>query len=161
MRPVTTVHRVPIPPGAARPFGDVNYADAFVGRTAVPDPRTAAEWLRAGLEDSPAAMRWLIIAVHRYVLRFRLGSRSSRGHVLGWQVTKLDPEDARLEASGPLITGHLVASRCDPHTVRLDTFLTFNKRRAAPAVWALVGPLHRRVAPYLLKRAAAGRSSAS
>jgi Protein of unknown function (DUF2867) len=153
MRPVTTVKRVP--PDANRDFGDFDYADAFELHTAESDSRTALEWLRAGLEDSPTALRWLIVIVHRYALRLRLGTGSDRDHVLGWHVAKLEPEETRLEASGPLISARLVGRRIDTHTVRLDTFLTFNALRAGPVVWALVGPLHRKVAPSLLKRAAA------
>jgi Protein of unknown function (DUF2867) len=156
MRPGTTVNRVHPRPDTNRDFGDFDYADAFELHTAGPDSRTALEWLRAGLEESPVAVRWLIVIVHTHALRFRLGPRSGGDHVLGWKITKLDPGEARLEASGPLIHARLVGRRSDPHTVRLDTFVTFNNRRAGPVVWALVGPLHRKIAPQLLKRAARG-----
>jgi len=151
-----TVNRVEVSPVADPEFGTFDYADTFEMRTVRPDSRPAAAWLRAGLEDSPAVLRWLVVLVHRHVLRFRVGSLSG-DHMLGlWRIVKLEDDDARLEADGPLITGRLVATRRDPHTARLDTFVRFNSRPTAPAVWALVGPLHRAVAPRLMARAARG-----
>ena len=42
-----------------------DYADAFEVRLREPDGRTAEEWIRAGLEGAPAALRWTIVVVHR------------------------------------------------------------------------------------------------
>lgn len=155
---VATVRRVPVSKAAEDEFGPFDYADAFEMRTVETDLRSAAEWLRAGLEGSPRALRWLIVVVHRSVLRLRLDTRSGSGYVLGWRVTKLDQHHTELEASGPLIHGLLVGRRPDAHTVRIDTFIEFKSRRAAAIVWTFVGPVHRRVAPYLLRRTASERS---
>ena len=151
---MASVKRVPTDLGPQQDFGTVDYADTFELRTVRPDSRTAGEWLRAGLEGSPALMRWLILAVHRHVLRFRLGPQSGSGYVLGWHVTKEEPDDIQLETTGPLFSGRLVGRRTDPHTVRLDTLLRYNRTPRAPRIWAVVGPLHRAVAPFLLRRAA-------
>jgi hypothetical protein len=148
-----SAQRVPIDVRLQQDFGAVDYADAFELHTVHPDSRTAGEWLRAGLEDSPAPLRRLILVVHRHALRFRLGPHSGDGYVLGWHVIKEEPDEMRLEAAGPLFSGRLVGRRPDPSTVRLDTLLTFNRPRTASIVWAVVGPLHRAVAPFLLQRA--------
>lgn len=153
---VGTVARVDIAADADTEFGPFDYADAFEARTARRDARPAVSWLRAGLEDSPAALRWLIVLVHRHVLRFRPGPHPGAHMLSVWRIVKLEDDDARLEADGPLITGRLVATRRDPHTVRLETFVTYNRRPVAQVVWTVVGPLHRWAAPYLMKRAAQG-----
>ena len=155
---VSEVTRVPVPESADTDFGRFDYADAFEVRMDQPDGRTMAQWLRSGLEDSPAAMRALIVIVHRGVLLLRLKPSSVQDNVLGWRVTRQESDEARLEASGPLFRGRLVGRRVDAHTVRLDTFLNFNAPTAGRAIWMLVGPLHRRVAPYLLRRAASKAS---
>jgi hypothetical protein len=53
-----------------------------------------------------------------------------------------------------------VGRRADASSTRLTTLLVF-RRPAARVVWALVGPLHRRIAPYLLARAAQAPTGAA
>jgi hypothetical protein len=156
-----TVNRVDVSPPAGQELGTYDYADSFEVHTAQPDSRPAAAWLHAGLEGSPPALRWLIVIVHRHALRFRLGSYSGDQMLGLWRIVKLEDDDARLEADGPLITGRLVATRRDPYTARLDTYVTFNNRTAAAVVWALAGPLHRTIAPRLMARAARGAQVAA
>lgn len=137
------------PPGKS----DYDYADAFEVTLPPGDGRPAEEILRAGLQDAPPALRLMIFHVHRHVLRFRLGPVSSPNHVLGWQRMMSEADVARLEASGPLIDAALVARRIGDHTARLTTFVVFRQPRAARLIFPLIGPLHRRVAPYLMERA--------
>ncbi len=59
----------------------------------------------------------------------------------------------RLEARSPILTGHIVG-RANTDQVVLTTFVHYKKRGIAPAVWALISPIHRRVVAYLLGRAA-------
>jgi hypothetical protein len=140
-----------------------DYADAFRVLVDEPDDRTAEQWLRAGLEHAPGALRWVILVAHRHVLRFRLGPRSSPDHVLGWMVDRSTPEAARLTASGPLIEAVIVGRKIDPTGVVLTTGIDYQRRAAARFVWRLVRPLHRRVARYLLAHAASsvGRAGAT
>ena len=147
------VSRAPVRTAGADGFGRFDYADAFEARLPAPDPRGAVDWLRAGLEGSPRAIQRLIVHVHRHVLRLRLAPDPDAPLDL-WQVTRDDPDEAHLEAQGPLIDGRLVAHRVAPDRVRLDTFVRFNRRPAAALVWYAVGPLHRAVAPRLVRRAA-------
>ena len=137
-----------------------DYADAF--DVDVPDDGRPAEQLcRAGLERAPLPLRWVIVAAHRHVLRLRLGPLSSPEHILGWRIRTTEPDVVHLEAAGPLLRGVLVARRVESGRAVLTTFVTFGRPRAARMIWAIVGPLHRRVAPYLLERAAAITSAAS
>ena len=134
-----------------------DYADAFEVRLSELDDRTAEEWIRAGLEGAPAPLRWTIVSVHRYVLRFRLGPLSAPDRILGWRVAESTPEVVRLEAGSPLLRAVLVGRRTDDRATRLTTLLFFTRPTVMRAVWTLVGPLHRRIAPYLLARAARAR----
>ena len=134
-----------------------DYSDAFEVRLREPDGRTAEEWIRAGLEGAPAPVRWTIVVVHRYVLRFRLGPLTSRDRVLGWRVAESTPEVVRLEAESPLLRAVLVGRRTDERATRLTTLLFFVRPSVMRSVWTVVGPLHRRIAPYLLGRAARAR----
>ncbi|TFV87022.1 DUF2867 domain-containing protein [Blastococcus sp. CT_GayMR16] len=131
-----------------------DYADAFEIGTSEPDARTAEQWARCALEEAPVAVRWTIQIAHRYLLRFRLGPHPSREHVLGWRIVATEPDLIRVEASSPLLDAVIVGRRVDPTCTRLTTSLFYVRPAAARAVWTLVGPLHRRIAPYLLSRAA-------
>jgi Protein of unknown function (DUF2867) len=137
-------------PGQSR----YEYADAFEVTLRRGDDRTAEQMVRDGLEHAPPRLRATIVIVHRHVLRFRLRPVSSPNHVVGWRIVSSEPEVVHLETTGPLIAGTLVARRVDATTARLTTFVHY-QRPLARVVWAVVGPLHRRVAPYLLARAAA------
>jgi hypothetical protein len=131
-----------------------DYADSFEISVAGPDGRTAEEWLRAGLEESPALLRRVIVVAHRHVLGFRLTPLGQSDSVLGWRTTTARPEVIRLEAEGPLLDGVIVGRRLGNRTV-LTTSLRYRRPVLARIVWICVGPLHRRIAPYLLERAAA------
>jgi hypothetical protein len=139
--------------------GRPDYADAFEIRPAAHDPRTAEQWLRAGLEQSPAALRRAILVVHRRVLRLRLGPLEAVDHVLGWRITADEPDVVRLEASGPLADAVIVGRRTATGSTLLTTALRYRHAAAARMIWACAGPLHRRVAPYLLARAAQGATT--
>jgi len=131
-----------------------NYADAFEVTLPDGDRRSAEQILRAGLQGAPAALRSTILVVHRHVLRFQLGLLSSPSHVLGWRITLSEPDVARLEISGPLIDAVLVARRIGDRRARLTTFVVFRRPTLAKLVFPFVAPVHRRVAAYLMQRAA-------
>ncbi len=146
--------RVPVAEAEAH----ADYSDAFEVELSEPDVRTAEEWVRSGLEEAPPAMRLTIRVVHRFVLGLRLAARATPGHVLGWQIVTSEPDVVQLEASGPLMRGVIVGRRVDPTRTRLTTFVSYESPMAMRFIWAAVGPLHRRVAPYLLERVAISRS---
>jgi hypothetical protein len=131
-----------------------DYADAFEVRLESDDARSAEDVFRAGLEQAPASLRALVLIAHRHILRFELGPSSSSDHVLGWQILASEPDVVHLSAAGPLLRGVLVGRKVGPTAVVLTTFVYY-RHPAARIIWAIVGPLHRRVAPYLLRRAAA------
>src|SRR3954469_19893461 len=107
--PVERARRRDVPVDEPLAVPAYDYADAFeIGSHG--DRRTAEQWLRAGLEGSPVALRRLIRLVHGGVLRFRLGPPSP-DHILGWKVVMSTPEVVLATAEGPLGRGVLVGRR--------------------------------------------------
>ena len=149
MRPaVARVRPVPAPDDGAR----WDYVDAFELHGS-PDDRTAEQWARAALEQAPRAVRWTVLVAHRSVLRFRLGPLDGPAHVLGWRVAEQTPDRIRLEAAGPLVSAAIDGRRLSASSLRLTTSLRY-EHPVARVLWVVVGPLHRRLAPLLLRRAA-------
>jgi hypothetical protein len=143
---------------AAEPLVDpgYDYADSFQARLAQPDAHTAEQWARTCLEEAAPAVRRLVRFVHARVARFELSA--DPGSVLGWQVLSSTHEALHLQTEGPMLRAEIVARRTSPTTSGFSTFL-FYKRPATRLLWMGVGPLHRAVAPYLLRRAAAALTS--
>ena len=58
-----------------------------------------------------------------------------------------------MQTRGPALRAEIVLRRGSDTTATVTTFL-FHGRRSARLLWLVVGPLHRRIAPNLLARAA-------
>jgi hypothetical protein len=130
-----------------------DYADAFEVTRSPTDRRSAEQWARDGFGRLPLATRRSVLFLHRWVLGFPLGPWSSPEHVFGWRIVTSEPELLHLEARSTLLTGHMVW-RLHHERLVMTTLFQYKKRRAAPAVWAVLGNIHRGGAPYLLKLAA-------
>lgn len=133
--------------------GPYDYADAFAITLRDNDTRPPEQLFRAALDDAPWVLRWVPV-VHRHVLRFHLGRLSSPDHLFGWRIVRSDADVICLRADGPLLQGVIVGRRVPPSTAVFTTFVGYVRRTPARAVWTLVSPVHRRVAPYLLQRGA-------
>ncbi|CAM3255731.1 DUF2867 domain-containing protein [Mycobacterium colombiense] len=131
-----------------------DYVDVFEVPISAGDARTAEQTFRDGLGDSPGAGGRLVSWIHRHVLRLRLGPARSSGHLIGWPIVRSDPDELVLAVGGPLMRGELTLRRQDGRRAVLTTRLHYRRRIAAPAAWALIGPLHRVVAPRLMRRSA-------
>lgn len=131
-----------------------DYVDVFEVPITAGDARTAEQTFRDGLGDSPGAGGRLVSWIHRHLLRLRLGPARSSGHLIGWPIVRSDPDELVLAVGGPLMRGELTLRRQDGRRAVLTTRLHYRRRIAAPAVWALIGPLHRVVAPRLMRRSA-------
>jgi hypothetical protein len=131
-----------------------DYADAFEIELPEGETRSPEQLFRAALDNASWVQRW-VPTVHRHVLRIRLGPMSSPDHILGWRIVSSDADVLHLEAVGPLIRGVIVGRRTPTSTGVFTTFVFYVKRTPARAVWAIVGPLHRRIALYLLERGVA------
>lgn len=141
--------------GPARSGDAADYVDVFEVPIAVGDARTAEQTSRDALSDTPGALGKLVFWVHRHVLRLRLGPARSPQHLIGWTVVRSDPDELMLATCGPLMRGELTLRRQDHQRAVLTTRLHYRQKRAARTIWALVGPLHRILAPRLMQRGAA------
>jgi hypothetical protein len=143
-----------IQPPAPDLDASADYADAFEIRIGEDDSRTAEQAFRDGLGAEPGAGGRLVLWTHRHVLRFRLGPFTSSDHVIGWKIVHSDPDQFVLTANGSLMRGQLALRRqADRHAV-LTTQLFYRHRAAARIVWAVIGPVHRAIAPRLIEHSA-------
>ena len=148
--------RVPVLAGESLIGSDpYDYADAFEVRLHESDARSAEEFARCALEEAPWPVRGTVRIAHRYLLRLRLGPRSSRDHLLGWKILSSQPDVIHLEAVSPLLgRGAIVGRRPDPTRTVVTTYVFFTRPALGRVVWAVAGPVHRRIVEYLLERAA-------
>jgi hypothetical protein len=128
-----------------------DYTDVFEVPIQPGDERTAEQMFRdaLGSDRGGGAVLW----IHRHVLRFHLGPHSAPDHLIGWPIVHSDPDELVLTATGPLMRGELTLRRQDGRRATLTTRVHYH-RRSAGMVWAVIGPLHRVVAPRLMDRAA-------
>jgi len=131
-----------------------DYVDVFEVPIAASDLRTAEQTLRDGLGSTPSAGGELVGWIHRNVLRLRLGPSRSPDHLIGWPIVRSDRDELVLATRGPLMRGELTLRRADGQRAVLTTRLHYRHRVAARAVWAVIGPVHRIVAPRLMQRSA-------
>ena len=151
----TRAHAVPVPEFEPLIGGaSYDYADAFEIEPPASDDRTAEQFARAALEGAPWPLRLTILVAHRYLLRLRLGPRSSPQHVLGWKIVTAEPDVIQLEAVSPLLgRGVIVARRPLPTSAVITTYVFFARPTLSRVVWMLARPVHRWAAMYLLEHA--------
>ena len=147
-----SVRRIPVPPELELRDSTYDYADTFELRLSQPDTHSAEEWVRAALEQSAPAVRGVIRFVHGRVAGFALSDEPDS--ILGWRTVSSTRDVLHIATSGPALRADIVARRASDTTATVSTFL-FYKRPRTRLLWLVIGPLHRRVAPYLLLRAAA------
>jgi hypothetical protein len=152
-RALPQTRRIPVAPEPLLDALTSDYADSFQIELPEPDHRSPERWVRAGLEGAPAWVRAIILFAHTYLLRFRLEPTPAPDRVLGWRITISSDDAVVLRASGPLLAAAIVGRRSGPTIMTVTTFVGF-RHRTAPAIWAVVGPAHRRIAPRLLVAAA-------
>jgi Protein of unknown function (DUF2867) len=133
---------------------EADYADVFEVPLPPGDSRTAEQLFRDAVGHKPGAGGAAVLWIHRHILRFHLGPVSSPDHIIGWTIIRSDHDELALVARGPLMQGELTLRRRDDRRASLTTRVHYSRRIAARTVWALVGPIHRVVAPRLMKRAA-------
>ncbi len=131
-----------------------DYTDVFEVPLPQGDSRTAEQTFRDAVGHDPGAGGGVVSWIHRHVLGFRLGPPSSPDHIIGWTIVRSDHDELVLSARGPLMYGELTLRRQDDRRASLTTRVQYRRRLTARTVWAVVGPLHRAVAPRLMKRAA-------
>jgi hypothetical protein len=133
---------------------EADYTDVFEVPILHGDLRTAEQALRDALGNEPGALGALVCWIHHHILRFRLGPYSSPEHVIGWPIISSDHDEIVLATCGPLMRGELTLLRQDGRRAILTTRVHYCHKTAARTVWAIVGPLHRALAPRLMERSA-------
>jgi hypothetical protein len=127
---------------------NIDYADAFT--LSMDTDATPEQWARAMFGDVPTA-------AERFIWRGLLGIRLNRGRspdtVAGWRIAGRSEDWIRLEAASWFLTGNLLVQVADGQ-VSLGTFLRYD-RRLGHLVWPPLSAVHRRLAPGLLRDAAA------
>jgi hypothetical protein len=129
-----------------------DYVDVFEVPIRSANSPTVEQALRDAVGQEPDALGAVVLWIHRHVLGFRLGPASSPEHIIGWSIMRSDNDQIVLAANGPLMHGELDLRRQDGRRAVLTTRLHYRHKFAARAVWLLVGPLHRAIAPRLLQR---------
>ncbi|MGV9776925.1 hypothetical protein [Streptosporangium sp. NPDC003464] len=146
-------HNVPESVLALSSLSDIDYVDHFT--LATDAEATPERWARAMFGDVPSA-------AERLIWRGLLGLRLSRGRspdtVAGWLIAGRGEDWIRLEAASWFLTGNLLVQAADGR-VSLGTFLRYD-RRLGHSVWPPLSAVHRRLAPGLLRDAAAKTADA-
>ena len=124
------VRRVSVtdPLAAARRY---DYADAFELRLKGPDRCSPEEWVRAGVDATPAWIKRIA------------GARDGLGAA---RIVESDADVVVLEDSDPLMDTVMVGRNIGPERRVLTTIVRYRRPRLAWAVWTFVGILHRRTA---------------
>lgn len=141
-------HNIPESVRALSSLPDIDYADQFTLSTDV--DATPEQWARAMFGDVPSVAELLI---WRGLLGLRLSRGRSPATVAGWQIGERGEDWIRLEAASWFLTGNLLVQTADGR-VSLGTFLHYD-RRLGHGVWPPLSAIHRRLAPGLLRDAAA------
>ncbi|MGA8544080.1 MAG: hypothetical protein WB785_02325 [Mycobacterium sp.] len=131
-----------------------DYVDSFAVPISDGDMRTAEQAFRDGLGREPGIGGNAVLWIHSHLLRFRLGPYASPEHAIGWTIIRSDHDEIVLQADGPLMRGQLTLRREDGSRAVLTTRVRYHRKIAARAVWLVIGPLHRLLAPQLMQRSA-------
>lgn len=131
-----------------------DYQDAFGVPPGALAGLSAEAVLRRVLEQSRPALRRFVRTGWRFGLGFPLAPFPAPGHVLGWPISASTPQAVTGDQRSRLLTAQLVL-RTSEHAVVFATFVRY-EHPAASALWAVVGPLHRRIVPFALRDAARG-----
>ena len=133
-----------------------DYVDLFTATTSGATDKSAEEWARALLEDTPtgrsAPVLWRLLGL-------RLGPTPSPDYVQGWQIADRGEDWIRIETASWFMTTHGVVQIGNTH-VSLALFIRYD-RPVAALIWPPVSVLHRRGMPVMLQQALRAHASRS
>lgn len=148
MRRAVGISEVPDSVLALSSLPSIDYVDRFTLGTDV--AATPERWARAMFGDVPST-------AERFIWRGLLGLRLSRGRsphtVAGWRITERGEDRIRLEAASGFLSGNLLV-QTSAGEVSLTTFLRYD-RPLGRIWWPPLATVHRRLAPGVLRAAAA------
>jgi hypothetical protein len=131
-----------------------DYVDLFTITTSGATDKSAEEWARTALEDTPSGRS--APSVWRR-LGLRLGPTPSPDHIQGWKIAARGGEWIRLEVTSWFMTAHAIV-RVDDEQVSLALFVRYDRPIAA-RMWPPVSEMHRRAVPVMLRQAVKAHSS--
>jgi hypothetical protein len=111
--------------------GRYDYADAFELRLEGPDRCSPEQWVRAGVDATPAWIKRIA------------GAKDGLGSA---RIIESGADVVVLEGSDPLMDTVMIGRNLDPQRRVLTTVLRYRRPLLTRAVWAFVGILHRRTA---------------
>jgi hypothetical protein len=147
----TRAHRVVVREAAPDGLSRADYMDAFAVRGEPGDTRSPEVLARAALETAPNTAR-VIFRFAWAVLGFRLGPQGSPTHISGWRILRSDPTLVEIATEGRRVTSRIVVRDVGGEIV-VTTFLAWQSPNIRP-IWAVLAPMHRRMARFLIDRAA-------
>jgi hypothetical protein len=125
-----------------------DYVDLFTAVTSGAADKSAEEWARTALEDTPtgrsAPSLWRLLGL-------RLGPTTSPDYVQGWKIADRDDDWIRIEATSWFMTAQAVI-HADDGQVSLALFIRYDQPIAA-VIWPPVSVMHRRAVPVMLRQA--------
>jgi hypothetical protein len=130
----------------------VDYESAFSIGTDAGDRRSPEQWARATYESPPAADR-LFVWYGWKALTARLGPYPSDDHVLGYRIEANERDYICFGVEWALGLACDLLLYIRPSEIALASFVEL-KRPAARVVWPTVVPIHERIVPRWLGRAA-------
>ncbi|MBW3652757.1 MAG: hypothetical protein KY433_04010, partial [Actinobacteria bacterium] len=129
-------------------------ADAFEIEVVEQESRSAEQLARFALEEASPSVRRTIQIAHRTLLRFQVGPASSRDHILGLTIVTSRPDVVVLEGVSHILRAVIVVKKTEPRRLLISTYVFYLRPAVAGLLLKIVGPVHRRIAPYLLERTA-------
>ena len=133
-------------------LGSYDYVDSFEIRLDSSDERTPEQWMKVAIGGAPLPVK-TTIGLAWFALRFDLHPHEP-GHMFGMPIIESTPDFVHLKGDSPLVEAHLIGRRAEPTLAALTTILIYKHRTVAGRLWSLLGPAHRRIAPYLMERVA-------
>jgi hypothetical protein len=153
-RPPGSVAQLALPP-AARTLSTLtrlDYTDAFLVEVTPDQEHTGEQWARATLEGAPSAVRGLL-RLGWLSLGLMLEPPRAERSVLGWEIRESNPEFALLGVKSRTGMPAELLFKPEGEALLFATFVQL-RNRTMRTIWTGVAPPHRRVVPYLLRRAA-------
>ena len=133
-----------------------DYVDLFTATASGARDKSAEEWARAVLEDTPSGRS--APSLWRF-LGLRLGPTPSPDFVQGWKIAHRGEDWIRIEATSWFMTAHAVV-QVDHGHVSLALFVRYDRLIAA-LIWPPVSVMHRRGVPVILRQALTASASRS
>lgn len=117
-----------------------------------PAPLSPERWARAAWEESPFALRLLMVFGWRFVLGLRLGKLNSPDHILGWSIEESSDQETVCHLSSWYLDAYN-SFRSTPTGLVWTTTVLY-RRPVARVVWPPVSLLHRPLVRLALRGAA-------